>query len=152
MVQNLSFDLHALVARLDRSADRVLRSELDISYRRFLALFMIRELGATSQRALADRLDVSEPAISRMTTVLSQAGLLVVEADPAGGNRRRLRLTDAGDRLVDASSSLLAARFQMLLETSGIPAAAYARHTRRLLATLDGGDQRPEPALAGTAR
>ncbi|MEA2419029.1 MAG: hypothetical protein QOE60_1235 [Thermoleophilaceae bacterium] len=154
MANHLSFDLHALVARLDRSADRILRAELDLSYRRFLALFMIKELEATSQRALAERLDVSEPAVSRMTAVLGDAGLLVVEPDPAGGNRRRLRLTAAGDRLVEASRGLLAERFDTLLEMSRVPAAEYARHTRALLETLADGGQQPETgdALAGATR
>jgi DNA-binding MarR family transcriptional regulator len=143
MPEDLSFHLHALVARLDRSADRILRDELGVSYRRFLVLFMVRELGATTQRALADKLDVSEPSVSRMTSVLDEAGLLVAASDPAGGNRRRLRLTPAGDQLVDRSSRLLADRFATLLEISDIPAAAYAKHTKRLLAALDTGQDTP---------
>jgi DNA-binding MarR family transcriptional regulator len=125
-----------------------------VSYRRFLALFMVRELGATSQRALAERLDVSEPAISRMTSVLSDAGLLTAEPDPAGGNRRRLRLTPAGDDMVDSSRALLAERFEAVVETSGIPAASYARHTKRLLAALHDGDHAAAPRgdLAVAAR
>jgi DNA-binding MarR family transcriptional regulator len=134
---NLAFDLHALVARLDRSADRILRSELGVSYRRFLPLFMVRELGAGTQRALAERLDISEPSVSRMTAVLHQAGLLVVEQDPDGGNRRRLRLTPQGDQLVDRAQALLSRRFAELTDQSGIPATAYARHTRALLDTLE---------------
>jgi DNA-binding MarR family transcriptional regulator len=139
MTGDLSYDLHALVARLDRSADRILRDEFAISYRRFLTLFMVRDLSDATQRALAERLDVSEPSISRMTTVLGDAGLLVAEPDPAGGNRRQLRLTAAGDQLVAACGALLAERFEKLIELSGVPAAAYARHTRRLLAGLDEG-------------
>jgi DNA-binding MarR family transcriptional regulator len=154
VANDLSFDLHALVARLDRSADRILRAELNVSYRRFLALFMIKELEATSQRALAERLDVSEPAVSRMTAVLADAGLLQVEPDPAGGNRRRLRLSTAGDRLVEASRGVLAQRFDTLLEMSGIPAAEYARHTRALLETLaeDGRQPDARDALAAATR
>jgi DNA-binding MarR family transcriptional regulator len=138
MADDLSYDLHALVARLDRSADRILRAELGISYRRFLTLFMVRDLRDATQRALAERLEVSEPSMSRMSTVLSDAGLLVVESDSAGGNRRQLKLTAAGEELVIAGRDLLASRFEELVETSGIPAAAYAQHTRRLLNVLDG--------------
>ena len=132
----LIFDLHALVGRLDRAADQILRTELGVSYRRFMPLFMVRELRATTQRALAERLDVSEPSVSRMTAVLREAGLLVVEPDPEGGNRHRLRLTPAGDQLVETAKRLLAGRFEELVERSGIPAAAYGRHTRTLLEGL----------------
>ena len=137
MKDNLNFDLHALVGRLDRAADRILQAELGVSYRRFLALFMVRDLVASTQRALAEHLDVSEPSVSRMTAVLQEEGLLVVQADPGGGNRRQLRLTPRGERLVDSGKELLGRRFDELLERSGIPAAAYARHTRRLLRSLE---------------
>ena len=145
MLDDLNLHLHTLVARLDRAADRILRAELGVSYRRFLTLFMIRELGATTQRALAERLHVSEPAISRMTTVLGDAGLLRAERDPGGGNRRRLRVTPAGDKLVDQGRDLLEARFRALLEASGIPGTTYARHTKRLLETLDAGEREKAP-------
>jgi DNA-binding MarR family transcriptional regulator len=136
MASDLTFDLHALVARLDRAADRILRDELGVSYRRFLPLFMVRELGAGTQRALAERLDVSEPSVSRMTSVLQEAGLLAVEQDPNGGNRRRLLLTAEGDQLVDRAQEALGRRFADVVDRSGIPAGAYARHTRSLLDTL----------------
>jgi DNA-binding MarR family transcriptional regulator len=137
MLDELSFDLHAVTAKLDRSADRILRAERGVSYRRFIALFMVRELEATTQRALAEKLNVSEPSISRMTAVLADAGLLEVAPDPGGGNRRQLRLTHDGDRLVDDCRDLLVDRFRVLVEMSGIDATRYARHTKRLLAVLD---------------
>jgi DNA-binding MarR family transcriptional regulator len=137
MADDLSFDLHALVARLDRSADRLLSSEYGISYRRFLALFMVRDLGATTQRALAERLDISEPSVSRMTGVLAEEGLLGVKPDPNGGNRRRLELTAEGERVVKQCGAFLAGRFTELLNSAGIPRAEYARHTRTLLEALD---------------
>jgi DNA-binding MarR family transcriptional regulator len=143
---DLGFDLHALVAKLDRSADRILRTEFGVSYRRFMALFMVRDLGATTQRALAERLDVSEPSISRMTSVLAEAGLLRVTRAPGGGNRRQLSLTGAGDRLVEDCRQLLAGRFRTLVEMSGIPARAYARHTRSLIAVLEEGERQAAAA------
>jgi DNA-binding MarR family transcriptional regulator len=142
VIDDLSFDLHALVAKLDRSADRILRTEIGVSYRRFLLLFMVRDLGGTTQRALADRLNVSEPSVSRMTSVLREAGMLDADPDPAGGNRRQLALTPRGDELVDRCRALLSDRFKVLVELSGISVGAYARDTKRLLAVLaEGGAQ-----------
>ena len=69
--RNLSFNLHVLTARLDRAADRILRAEHNVSYSRFLALTLVGELGASTQRALADPLGVTEPSVSRMTAVLA---------------------------------------------------------------------------------
>jgi len=133
---SLSFDLHVLTARLDRAADRILRAEVGVSYSRFLTLFMVTAVDATSQRALAECLGVTEPSVSRMTRVLSGAGLLRVEADSRGGNRRALALTPEGQDLVERCCELLDAEFGALMRRSGVPPEAYARNTTRLLAAL----------------
>lgn len=137
MARNLSFALHVLTARLDRMGDRLLRAEHDISYHRFLALVFVGELGASTQRALADQLGVTEPSVSRMTAVLAADGLLNVEPDPAGGNRRRLSLTDKGHRLVTTVRRDFEDRLAAFVEQSGVPYAQYAELTERLLSTLD---------------
>ena len=141
MPRDLSFDLHALTARLDRSADRILRAEHGVSFRRFLTLLIVGESGSTTQRALARAVGVSEPSVSRMSGVLANAGLLDVQPDPAGGNRRRVTLTPAGKELVDQCRDLLERRFTALVERSGVPYVEYARHTRLLSAALDAADR-----------
>ncbi|MEU6409089.1 MarR family transcriptional regulator [Microbispora sp. NPDC046933] len=137
MEQNLSLNLHVLIARLDRAADRILRAEHDISYSRFLALTLVGELGASTQRTLAEYLGVTEPSVSRMTAVLAADGLLDVQPDPAGGNRRRLSLTDEGKRLVASIRQEFEDRLAAVVAESGVPYAEYAEHTARLLTTFD---------------
>lgn len=139
--RNLSFDLHALTARLDRSADRILQAQYGVSYRRFLTLLIVGELGADTQRALAEGLGVSEPSVSRMTGLLVGSGLLDAQPDPAGGNRRRLSLTVRGKQLVEQCRELLENRFATLVERSGVSYPEYARDTRLLLAALDAAQQ-----------
>ncbi|XVQ90122.1 MarR family winged helix-turn-helix transcriptional regulator [Microbispora siamensis] len=137
MERNLSLDLHVLTARLDRAADRLLRAEHDISYSRFLALTLVGELGASTQRTLADYLGVTEPSVSRMTAVLAADGLLDAQPDPAGGNRRRLSLTDEGKRRVTSIRQEFEDRLAAVVAESGVPYAEYAEQTARLLATFD---------------
>ncbi|MBM7791269.1 MarR family winged helix-turn-helix transcriptional regulator [Tenggerimyces flavus] len=136
MNRRLSFDLHVLTALLDRAADRILRAELEVSYRRFLALTHVGELGATTQRALADSLGVTEPSVSRMTAVLADDGWLDVRPDPGGGHRRQLVLTPEGKRLVSKAQQLLEDRFAKLVEASGVKYEEYAMQTERLLGVL----------------
>jgi DNA-binding MarR family transcriptional regulator len=135
--RNLSFNLHVLTARLDRAADRMLREEHNVSYSRFLALTLVGELGASTQRGLAECLGVTEPSVSRMTAVLAADGLLEVQPDPAGGRRRRLSLTEEGKRLVASVQRGFEERFAALVAESGVPYEEYAAHTEQLLATLD---------------
>lgn len=135
----LAYDLHVLVARLDASADAILQATSGVTYRRFLALLAVRDLGPTSQRAVADRLGITEPSVSRMTAVLAGSGLLQVSPHPSGGNRRQLSLTDRGRDVVDSCASLLESRFAALVAASGIDYGKYAAHTRRLVTALDRG-------------
>lgn len=152
MDQRLSGSLHRLTARLDRAADAILRVEAGVSYSRFLALYMVGSEGADTQRALAERLGVSEPSVSRMVRVLADRGWLQTIPGPDGGNRNRLRLTATGEELVQRWGAELEERLAALLETAGVPYRTYLVHTERLLAALDGrpGDARPprSPAAA----
>jgi DNA-binding MarR family transcriptional regulator len=135
--RSLGFSLHALTARLDRAADRILQYEEGISYARFLALFMVGELGASTQKELAQHLGITEPSVSRMTATLAATGLLDADSDPNGGNRRRLRLTTEGTGLVRRCCELLEAETTALVKASGVPYEEYLRHTDRLLMSLD---------------
>ena len=141
----LSYELHKLTARLDRAADGLLRSQVGVSYSRFLALFAVRE-GAASQRELAQWLGQTEPSTSRMVGVLSAQGWLSATMVAGEGNRRRLQLTESGSEVVDRCARLLERRFEELVTRSGVPYAAYQRHTRRLLSQLDADQQTPSHA------
>ena len=145
---SLTFDLHALTARLDRAADRLLRANLGLPYRRFLALVLVGE-GAPTQRALAERLGVTEPSTSRMVGVLAEAGLLDVSPDPAGGNRRLLSLTPAGKEQVEACASLLEGSFAGLVANSGVDYERYTEDTRRLIRSLDSVTDAPGTGAGG---
>lgn len=147
---DLAFEVHALAARLDRAAARLLRSERDVTYRRFLVLYMVGELGVDSQRALAQRLDVSEPSVSRMTAVLKGAGWLTVT--PARGARRHeLALTPAGRAVMEDCQALLSERLDAVVARSGVPAGAYVDHTRRLSRALDEAERSAAAARHGRA-
>jgi DNA-binding MarR family transcriptional regulator len=146
MDRDLSRGLHALTFRLDRAADRILRAERNVSYRRFLTLYAVGELGATSQRALAEWMGVSEPSVSRMTRVLVAEGFLDAAPDPAGGNRRRLELTVDGQALVAGCGGLLEDRFAALVETAGVSYRDYRESTQRLFAALTQTETQPPSA------
>jgi DNA-binding MarR family transcriptional regulator len=132
----LSYELHKLTARLDSAADGLLRREADVSYSRFLALFAVGQTGG-SQRDIARWLGLTEPSTSRMVGVLEAKGLLTATRTAGAGNRRQVRLTDEGARLVERCSQMLEDRFAELIARSGVPYTTYQRYTRRLLVQLD---------------
>lgn len=136
MGPGLGFRLHVLTARLDRAADRILRAEHDVSYQRFLALTLVGELGAATQRALAEGLGVTEPSVSRMTGVLVAEGLIDARPAPGGGHRKRLALTPRGERLVRDGQQTLEERFAALVSASGVSYRRLEEDTGALLAAL----------------
>jgi DNA-binding MarR family transcriptional regulator len=138
--RDLSRSLHALTARLGRAADGILQAEQNVSYRRFLTLYAVREMGGTTQRDLARWMGVTEPSVSRMTGVLVEAGFLEARADRAGGNRRHLQLTAAGEALIARCGALLEDRFAALVESAGVSYDDYGASTRRLLVALSDGE------------
>jgi len=133
---NLSYDLHALTRRLDRAADRLLQSEENVSYARFLALFAAGQSAGT-QRELAQWLGLTEPSTSRMVGVLVGEGLLEVHSVRGSGNRRNVRLTGRGSALVERCGRLLDQRFREMVQISGVAYDSYQADTRRLLDLLD---------------
>lgn len=141
MNDNLGVELHRLVAALDRAAERILRDANALSYRRFVTLLLISELHDPTQRELAKALGISEPSASRMITVLARAGYVEVAQAAQGGNRRRLSLTPAGKDAVERSRDLLEERIASLVSRSGVPHAAYSRHTRALIDALAESEQ-----------
>ena len=147
---NLGLELHTLVSRLERAGDQILRSGHQLSYRRFMVLVMVGELGVSTQRALADSLAVSEPSTSRMVATLAETGLLTVVPDPAGGNRRQIALTGAGRELVERAGTELIQRLTELVHSSGVPFDTYLSYTRRLNAALDGAGPGPGSARRDT--
>lgn len=140
--KNLGLELHTLVSRLERAGDRILRAEHGLSYRRFMVLVMVGELGVSTQRALADALAVTEPSVSRMVATLAETGLLTVVPDPAGGNRRQINLTDAGRALINRAGTDLIQRLTETVTASGVSFDTYFAYTRRLNAALDGAGTR----------
>jgi DNA-binding MarR family transcriptional regulator len=146
---SLSYELHKLTARLDRAADALLREQADVSYPRFLALFAVGQ-GAENQRALSRWLGQSEPSTSRMVGVLAKAGWLQVSTTPGTGNRRRLKLTKSGSKLVGDCAELLEGKFAELVAKAGIRYEAYLESTRRLLVQLDEDQDRARPGRDGS--
>jgi DNA-binding MarR family transcriptional regulator len=133
--RSLTYDLHKLTARLDREADRLLRSEVGVTYPRFLALLAVRE-GASTQRELAAWLGQTEPSTSRMVGVLAGDGWLTVDRIHGTGNRNQLALTERGAGLVGRCTRLLEVRFEEAVRDAGIDYDRYEHDTRLLLARL----------------
>jgi DNA-binding MarR family transcriptional regulator len=130
----LSRTMHALVATLDRVADRILRADFGIGYSQFLTLYAVEVLGGGTQREVAAWLGTTEPAASRSLRALAESGLASIGPSATGGHRRRVELTARGRDLVHAGGVHLEARLADLLAAADVRYEDYTASTQRLLA------------------
>jgi len=130
-----AYALHVVVSLLDASAEGILPS-LGLTYSRYLTLLTIERLGETTQRAIADAMRLTEPAVSRTTRALQADGHVATDAQAGAGNRRAVRLTPAGQALVGTAADQLEAAFGTLLEAAGLRSSDVLALTEPLITTL----------------
>lgn len=134
-----AYALHVVVSLLDASADGIL-PELGLTYTRYLTLLTIERLGETTQRAIAEAMQLTEPAVSRTIRALRADGHVATDAEAGAGNRRAVRLTRGGQALVNQAADQLEAAFATLLTASGLRAADVLAVTDPLIKTLIEGN------------
>ena len=132
----LSRTLHALVATLDRAADRILRASFHISHSQFMTLYGVRVLDGATQRELAAWLGTTEPAVSRQVRSLAGDGLVSIGPSAAGGHRRRVALTPRGQDLVRSAGEHLEERLAQVLAAADVGYVEYTATTERLLTAV----------------
>ena len=144
--QQPAYALHAVVTVLDRAADQILKEQLGTTYSRFLTLLTLQRLGSATQRELAAELGVSEPSISRSVPLLTNEGFLTATSVPGEGNRRRVELTDAGEKLVDEAADILEDSFAQLVKAAGMEPGRILDITNPLLDVLTGSPDEGDPS------
>ena len=130
-----AYALHVVVSLLDSSADGILPA-LGLTYPRYLTLLTIERLGETTQRAIAEAMGLTEPAVSRTIRGLQASGHVATDAQVGAGNRRAVRLTDAGQSLVNTAADQLEAGFGSVLDAAGLRTADVLALTDPLIQTL----------------
>jgi DNA-binding MarR family transcriptional regulator len=132
-----AYALHVVVSLLDASAGEILPA-LGLTYSRYLTLLTIERLGETTQRAIAEAMGVTEPAVSRTIRGLQTEGHVATDAHVGAGNRRAVRLTEAGQALVNTAADQLEAGFGTLLAAAGLRPADILAVTDPLITLLVG--------------
>jgi DNA-binding MarR family transcriptional regulator len=130
------YRLHKLVFALDRAADKILRSQLGITYKRLLFLLVLQHHDAATQHELAVALGYSDPAVSTMLLQLAKAGYVSTTPSPEHGRKRLVTITPQGSELVARGANLLDERFDRLMETAGVDAQHYGNLTEQIYRAL----------------
>ena len=112
-----------LLALVDRVSHRggdtlALMTEAGLTWPQVLFLTRLRQAGESTPSELAERLNMSPPAVSQMVDRLFKLDFLTRREDAGDRRRKRLAVTPAAERMLD---KLVRAR-----------AAEYAKGTARL--------------------
>src|SRR5215472_747984 len=121
---------------LDRAADRLLQTQVGISYRRFLFLTVLQHCGTVTQHELAVALGYSDPAVSTMLVELARDGYLQTSQSPEHGRKRLVAITPKGNEVVARGRQLLDESFDQLLAQASVDARQLREITERLYQAL----------------
>jgi DNA-binding MarR family transcriptional regulator len=133
---SLSYLLGKLMFDLDRAADQLLRTQVGVSYKRFLFLTVLRQCGTVSQHELAVALGYSDPAVSTMLVELAKDGSVQTTKSKTHGRKRLVTITPKGSEVVAKGRQLLDAHFDQLMVIAGIDAQHFRELTERLRQAL----------------
>jgi DNA-binding MarR family transcriptional regulator len=115
-----SYLLGRLTFALDRAADRLLQSQVGISYKRFLFLTVLQHCGTVTQHELAVALGYSDPAVSTMLVELAKEGYLQTTPSETHGRKRMVSITARGSEIVTQGRLVLDTHFDQLMDIAGV--------------------------------
>lgn len=98
-------------------------ADVGLALSEFAVLALVQRFGGISQRAVGDRLGLSEPSVSRIAVMLERRHLVSRRQDLRSPRRRALYVTSTGVQLMaNASRSVAAvdARFQHRIDNLSI--------------------------------
>ena len=144
MIESPSYKLHKLVFSLDREASRLVKTHLNISYRRVLFLVVLYNNKPLTQHELAGMLGYSDAAVSLMLKELREEGCLTVAPSPEHGRKKIVFLTQAGESIAQKASKLLDEKFAQLGRRAGVELTTYAQSTEQLYQALNNEESRKE--------
>jgi DNA-binding MarR family transcriptional regulator len=107
MTPRLYWQIHKLAFLLEKRADEVLRSELDIGFAQYKVLEAINQNMLARQNMVAMMLDQTEASISRQIKILQKKGLIQVSEVMGNKRAKELSLTVVGDEMVRHAEEVL---------------------------------------------
>jgi DNA-binding MarR family transcriptional regulator len=151
MNDGLATRLHLVVWMMDRKADDFLKREYGFSLSWGRLLIMLETSSPLTQHDLAQRLNHSDPAISRQLERMSDSGLVTVTVDPGHRRKRLVDLTTHGRALVAEANRTLEGLFRADLTRAGIDIGSFGASIDTLANQLCVGAQ-GETAAPRTAQ
>jgi DNA-binding MarR family transcriptional regulator len=132
MESSPAYLLHKLVFEMDREADKLLRTQFGISYKRILFLVVLQHHETITQHELALALGYSDPAVSAMLLELAKDGYIKTTPSPEHGRKRLVAITPQGSEILTRCRQLLDSHFDKLMVAAGVDPQHYSKLTEQL--------------------
>ena len=116
----LSFLFNQIVWTMNKHADKILKREFEVTFKQFLMMATLSNIQPTTQHHLAQCLEYSDAAVSRMVNKLATSGYLTIKRDPSHLKKRVVALKDTGLKMVRDASKLLETEFLKSVEDTGV--------------------------------
>lgn len=130
LINSLIFRIHQLVILTDRFADSQLQSRFGLSLPQFLILYILRCFPEANQKMVADHLNVTPAAVSKLIEKLERAGILCKSQTQVDRRQHCWQMTDMG---VQKFEKALAAMKKMTGEAEAVLTAAEIADMHRML-------------------
>jgi len=134
-----------VLLELERAGDKLLQTQVGVSYKRALFLIVLQHSGTLTQHHLAVALGYSDPAVSVMVGELVKDGYVQTAPSATHKRKRLVTITPHGAAIVAAARQLLDAHFDQLLVLAGVDAHEYHMLIERLHAALIAKQQKEHP-------
>lgn len=128
--------LQTAAHRLKVMADRDSQDAAGVTAAQAAVMFVISREGATTQRRVAEQLQLNESAVTGMVGRLMGAGYVARAPSPTDGRAWQVSLTEAGEKALDRFRTHLAALNRQITDALG-GEAEVARFAGGLRAILD---------------
>lgn len=122
---------------MNRIAERILQSEVGITYARFVFLFAIKECGTATQHQIAQAMKVSDPAVSKLCAEAVHDDLLHIAINPQHKRQRLISLTPAAQKVLARSLTALDTCFSDVCAGATVNEETYRQQTALLLDSLN---------------
>jgi len=136
MGDSTGYLLGRFMFELDRGADKLLQTQVGISYKRALFLIVLQHSGTVTQHELAVALGYSDPAVSVMLAELVKDGYIQIAPSATHGRKRLVSITPKGTDVVAKGRHMLDEHFDQLLVMAGVDGQQYRALTERLYQAL----------------
>lgn len=122
----LSFLFNEIVWTMNKHANGILKSNFGITFKQFLMMATLANIQPTTQHNLAQCLDYSDAAVSRMTNKLAIADHVTIQKDPNHLKKNVVALSDIGLKMVINASELLETEFLKTVKDAGINSSSMS--------------------------